>query len=273
MRRITDLKVPALAAVIKERTAGAAIAAIKNARYRGADMIDLHMPCLDVCDKSVLRRITESTPLPILALNYNNAYDGSFAGFSEDEREELFLSAIESGAAGVDIQGYTFDARSRDGFFGEDKYSFTKNAPKEVVTDRKIIDRQCAFIDRVHAMGGEVLLSCHPGIFMNAETVAELALFLEERKPDIIKIITVAENEDELIESLRTVLLLKKEIKTKVAYHAAGKSATLSRIINPVLGSFIAFCNDGFKANSTMEQVDLATARGIVDGLSKIIEI
>lgn len=57
---------------------------------------------------------------------------------------------------------------SKDKFCGENKYSFTANNPKEVVTDLDIISKQCDFIDKIHSMGVEVLLSCHPSIAMNS---------------------------------------------------------------------------------------------------------
>ena len=109
------------------------------------------------------------------------------------------------------MQGYTFDLPSKNEFCGEDKYSFTKGNPKEVVTDGNIISKQCELIERVHSMGAEVLLSCHPGIPMNCGQVVELALFLEKRNPDIIKIVTRADSEDDLAESIRAMLLLKKK--------------------------------------------------------------
>ena len=91
-------------------------------------------------------------------------------------------------------------------------------------------------IEKVHSMGAEVLLSCHPGIPMNCEQVVDLALFLEKRNPDVIKIVTAATNENELLESFKTMVALKKELKTPVSYHANGKAGSLSRIINPILG-------------------------------------
>ena len=99
------------------------------------------------------------------------------------------------------MQGYTFDPASKEGFFGKDQYSFTKGNPREIVTDTAIIAQQCAFIEDIHRRGAEVLLSCHPGIPMDSTQVVELALFLEKRNPDIIKIVTVATSEEELLES------------------------------------------------------------------------
>ena len=81
---------------------------------------------------------------------------------------------------------------------------------------------------------------------------------------------TKARDEDDLAESIRTMLLLKKEIKTPIAYHANGSAGMLSRIINPILGGQIAFCVDHYNAGSTMEQIDLKTAVAAIESVQKI---
>ena len=271
-QKLSQLTAPALAGVVKERSAQAAIAEINNCVYDGADMIDLHLSCLENTETDELKKIITFSKLPVLALNYNTTYEGKNAGYSEDDRADLFLRAVEAGVAGIDMQGYTFHLPSKKEFCGEDKYSFTKGNPKEIITDEEIIAKQCEFIERVHSKGAEVLLSCHPGIPMTSEQVVDLTLFLEKRKPDIIKIVTKAETEDDLAESIRTMLLLKKEIKTPVAYHANGKAGMLSRIINPLLGGQIAFCVDRYTEASVMEQIDLRTAATVVQNVKKITE-
>ena len=270
MNKISEIDSPALAGVIREKGVSSAIAEIKNCMYDGADMIDLHMSCLESTEIDSLKSIISSSKLPVLALNYNKNYDWSDCGLSEDDRAMSFLNVVSAGAAGIDMQGYTFDAKSKDAFFGDDKYSFTKSNPKEIVTDNNIISKQCEFIEKVHSMGAEVLLSCHPGISMNCDQVFELALFLEKRNPDIIKIVTFAADENDLIESFKTMITLKKEVKTPVSYHTNGTAGSLSRIINPILGGHIIFCVDRYNGGSTMEQLDLKTARAIVDNMKKI---
>ena len=106
---------------------------------------------------------------------------------------------------------------------------------------------------------------------MNSTQVVELALFLEKRNPDIIKIVTSATNEEEMLESIKTMLFLKREVKTPVSYHANGKFGGLTRILNPALGGQIAFCVDGFSESSTMEQLDLKTAKTVIENLQKIL--
>ena len=271
MKKLSAIPAPALAGVVKKKTADGAIAEIQNCLYDGADMIDLHLTSLENSDVPTLRKIVEGSKLPILALNYNRPATTPGGAFTEEERIASFYRAVEAGVAGVDMQGYSFHVPSKDGFCGEDKYSFTKGNPKEVVTDEAIIAQQREFIENVHSRGAEVLLSCHPGIPMTSTQVVELALFLEERNPDIIKIVTRATNEEEMIESLKTMLLLKKEVKTPVSYHANGNFGSLSRIINPALGGQIAFCVDHYSENSVMEQLHLPTAKAILDNLKKIL--
>lgn len=45
--KLTDLPQPSVAGVVREKTVVGAIAEINNCLYGGADMIDLHMSCLD----------------------------------------------------------------------------------------------------------------------------------------------------------------------------------------------------------------------------------
>ena len=270
-QKISKLASPALAGVVKARSVRGAIAEIKNCLCDGATMIDLHMSCLDSPDEQSLRYIMESTKLPVLALNYNVKCDFRDAGYDEEARAELFLRSVRAGASAIDMQGYTFHLPSKNGFCGEDKYSFTKGNPKEIVTDPDVIARQCAFIDEVHSMGAEVLLSCHPDIAMTSDRIVELALFLEQRKPDVIKIVTKAFTDEDLAHSINAMIMLKKEVKTPVSYHASGPSGAPTRMINPILGGHMIFCVDRFDESSTMEQVDLRAAKAIVDNINKII--
>ncbi len=140
--KISKLNSPAIAGVVRKRNVKEAIAEIQNLYYDGADMIDLHISCLENPDKKTLEEIISFSPFPVLALNYNVTYDNEDAGFDEEKRVEYFMKAIDAGTDGIDIQGYTFDIKSKDGFFGDDIYSFTKGNPKEIVTDKNIIKKQ-----------------------------------------------------------------------------------------------------------------------------------
>ena len=271
MKVLSNLPSPVLVGVVKEKTPKAAIAEITNCLYDGAGMIDLHMSCLENTDTETLRSIFSASKLPVLALNYNIDYYSESRGYTEEDRIAMFRRAVDAGAHGIDMQGYTFDLSSKESFHGEDKYSFTKGNPREIVTDEGIISKQCAFIEEVHSKGAEVLLSCHPGLPMTAEQVVDLALFLEKRNPDIIKIVTIAETDEDLAESFKAMIMLKKNVKTPVSYHAGGKAGSLSRIINPILGGHMIFCVDRFKESSLLEQLDLKTSKAVVENIKKFL--
>ena len=270
-KSLKGLTSPALAGVVRAVSTAAAVAAVKNCVYAGADMIDLHLSTLDDCSEASLARIISHSRVPVLALNYNSKLDYSPAGFDEKERTELLLRAVRAGASGVDMQGYTFHAPSKGGFFGEDKYSFTKKSPREVVTDSAVIDRQLDFMERVRAEGGEILLSCHPGVHLVGSEVVELALFLEKRKPDIIKIVTTPESEEDVLSAVETMKMLVREVETPVAYHINGAIGAPTRILCPLFGGKIAFCIERYAEGADPEQIDLRTARAAVDSMKKLI--
>ena len=107
-KKLSTLPSPAIAGVVREKTARAALAKIKNCICDGATMIDLHLSCLENTETGYLKNLITSSPLPILALNYNSTYDQQDALFSEDERIASLLRAIDAGADGIDIVGQEY---------------------------------------------------------------------------------------------------------------------------------------------------------------------
>ncbi len=268
-------KMPILAAVIRERTPRDAIAEIKNYAINGAQVADLHLSCLDEQYRNIecISQIVNQSSLPILGLNYNQAPDWTVTETSEEERVALLMMSIDAGAAGIDMQGYTFDRPSHFAFnddFAHFDYSFIKNKPREVVVDPKIIEKQCDLIEQIHFKGAEVLLSNHLLIPMKTDELVELCLFLEKRKPDMIKIVTQCETDEDMLESFRSMLTIKKEIKTPVTLFSNGVTSPLTRIINPMLGGALVFTSNGFNARSNFTQMDLTTIKQVLDGVEKL---
>jgi 3-dehydroquinate dehydratase len=262
-KRFSASNTPLLAGVVKERTPEEAIKKIRYFEENGATAIDLHLSCLDNEYKTAeqIKRIVDCTNLPMLGLNYSRRYDWTEIEETEEERAELLMKSVEAGISAVDLLGYSFDPQSRAKFVGEDVYSFTKNNPLEIVTDKKVIEKQKEFINRVHGMGKEVLLSTHPDIPMNGNQVIDLVLFLAERNPDIIKIVTRCNTEDELIEAYDTMRRLKKlNLRQKISFHCCGEMGRTTRLINPILGSYMCFCTKADDGNRIKEQLDIVTA-------------
>ena len=262
-KRFSASNTPLLAGVVKERTPEEAIKKIRYFEENGATAIDLHLSCLDDEYKTAeqIKRIVDCTNLPMLGLNYSRRYDWTEIEETEEERAELLMKSVEAGISAVDLLGYSFHPQSRGKFVGEDVYSFTKNNPLEIVTDKAVIEKQKEFINRVHGMGKEVLLSTHPDIPMNGEQVIDLVLFLAERNPDIIKIVTRCNTEEELIEAYDTMRRLKKlNLRQKISFHCCGEMGRTTRLINPILGSYMCFCTKSDDGNRIKEQLDIVTA-------------
>ena len=262
-KRFSSSNVPLLAGVVKERTPQDALDKIRYFEENGATAIDLHLSCLDGEYKTVeaIKQIVDGTDLPMLGLNYSRRYDWTEIVETEEERAELLMKAVEAGISAVDLLGYSFDLNSRGKFVGEDNYSFTKNNPLEIVTDKAVIEKQKEFIKRVHDMGKEVLLSTHPDIPMNGEQIIDLVNFLAERDPDIIKIVTRCNTEDELVEAYDTMRRLKKlGLRQKISFHCCGEMGRTTRLVNPVLGSYMCFCTKADDGNRIKEQLDIVTA-------------
>lgn len=272
--KFTDVPRPAVAGVVRERTPAEAICAVKNCELKGATVLDLHLSTLDRSFRraEALRPIIACTRLPILALNYAANYDYSpIPDMTEDERIDSLREAALAGAAAVDLQGYTLDPASKTTFRGDRSLPFVKDGIRELVTDPEIIARQTALIREFQAGGCQVLLSNHPGVVMKAEEVLALAKFLEPRGADVIKIVTASVTEEDAVEAMRAMLLLKKELSCPVSYHANGKAGRLTRVVNPMLGGFMAFCVDGYAVNNLPEQLDLATASEIFEKLKRLM--
>lgn len=266
---------PLLAAVIRQRTVKEAIAAVTNAQYHGATGIDLHLSCLDDEYKNPksIEEILKFCKIPVMALNYNHRIDYSTYQSTEEDRIALLMMAVEAGVSCIDLQGYSYDLESKDGFRQEYQslgYSFTKGNPKEIVCDEAIIEKQTRLIEDCHNVGCEVLLSCHPGVYMNTQQACELAKFLEKRNPDVIKLVCPCGCDEQLSESFGTMIALRKAVDCKVSFHLNGPMGKLSRIINPVLGGHLIFSIDGYTVSDSPEQLDLATAKKALDALTLI---
>ena len=84
-------------------------------------------------------------------------------------------------------------------------------------------------------------------------------------------LVEVAKTQEDLFESIRTMTVLKKEVKTPITYLANGKEGSLSRIINPLLGAHIAFCMEHYDGQTFVGQPELRSMRTIVDTVERNI--
>lgn len=263
---------PVAASVVREKTVKDAISAIRNSEYAGAKAIDLHISCLDDEYKNVesIKEICDCTPLPILALSYSHNFDYTSYTESEEDRIGLLEMAAQAGVSAVDMQTHSYNPAVKK-FFQSDLATkdmiFAPKNPLEIAIDEETVKKQMAFIDKMHKMGVEVLLSCHTQVNLNCEEVIALAKVMEKRGPDVIKIVVPCTNDDELAENFKTIINLKKAVNTTVHFHCSGSMGKVTRIVNPMLGAHLAFCIERFGPNANPEQLDLRTYTAAIEHL------
>ena len=259
--------------VIKESTVEEAIVAMAVAEAKGAMGFDLHLNYLynnNLLTVDNVRKIVQSSKLPVLALNYNSA-------LSQEARLDGLLLAIEAGAAALDFQGFmywegsTINTQTAENIaYWENlgcNMSFVSASPKETVIDPKTVEKQKAFVEKVHKMGGELLMSAHVSTTFNAEQALAFAEFNAAKGFDVIKIVGVGQNKLDVVECVEACQMFKEssklqELGTKVSFHLSGDASVyITRIICPVFyDSYVAFCWPELTSGQDANQLDLDMA-------------
>lgn len=181
---------------------------------------------------------------PAYVTNYRGGFN---KGLTDEELGDGLVELIRRGGTLADVIG--------------DLYG---RAPMELTEDSAAIDRQKRLIDRIHEAGGEVLMSSHVLKYIPAEEVVRIALAQQERGADIVKIVTGAETEEEMLENLRITSLLKRELKVPYLFLSGGK-CRLHRMIGPMLGCVMALCVEEHDALATKAQPNVHDVRIVYD--------
>jgi len=238
---------PLLVSVICDRSPDQCIGSIRNSIFDGADGFLLQLETLDPANLNVpdLRRILAyACDKPVLTTNYRRGE------FTDEDLVELSLVGLEAGVTMLDLMGDLYDP-----------------SPLELSRKPEAIDRQRRLIDRVHALGGEVLMSSHTWVPMTCEHAVEHAQALASRGADMVKIAMAGHSEDDALEAIRTTAVLKRELKVPYLYICMGQYGKLQRAIGPALGSALALCVPTYTAYSHREQPLLRATKAVLDNL------
>lgn len=197
------------------------VTAINN----GATAIGFQMHALNnefKTEKSLKSLFDLAKDKPIYLTNYRG---GTNDGQTDDQLMDGLLLGLKCGATLVDVMGDTF-CPSVD----------------ELTIDKVAIKKQMDLIDKIHSLGGEVLMSSHVYKFRTPERVLEIALSQQERGADIVKIVTGADSREEELKNLEICHLLKQELKVPFLFLSCGEYNQLHRNIGPALGVCMWLC-------------------------------
>ncbi len=237
-------KSPMIVGVIKEKTPYDVICKMREAEFAGARGFDLHIPVLEkqYQTEDELKKIIQSTDRPILALNYD------IENYTDEERMETLILAAKAGASAVDMQGYTFDREAKNAFV-DDEYipsgmEFLRDKrPKEMALKPEIITKQKEFIDKIHALGAEVLASIHFGTALTKDELEACARFARSKGADIVKMVAVCTDPHQVPEAIEATVYLKDNLDFPFSYHMNGLHGIPTRKLCPLFGSHVVFCN------------------------------
>lgn len=243
---------PLLTVMIQTPKPEYAIETAEKALNKGAEAFGLQVCRLEAeyRNKETYRRIFDAMEdKPIYVTNYRGGLNNYRK--SDDELSDELILLIELGATLVDIMGDYFD----------------KNE-KELTFSPSAVDKQLSLINRIHAKGGEVLMSTHiHKSFHTAEEILSIAHEHERRGADISKIVSYAASEEQQIENLRITALLKKELKIPFLFLSGGV-CDLHRRIGGRLGSCMYLCVERHDELSTKSQPLLTDLKILRDTLN-----
>ena len=210
---------PLLVSMHQETNPTDMICTILDARYNGAEAFGIQLECLERSyrDEETLKKIfSYCGGKPI----YITSYRGDKSkGMTDEECVELLLLGLRAGATLCDLMGDLYHPEAH-----------------QLTFDPDAVERQRALIDRIHEMGGEVLMSSHLPEFVDEECVVKYAHAQRERGADVVKIVNISNSEDEETAHFNTIRRLKKELKCPFLYLVSGTHSRLIRQIGPALG-------------------------------------
>lgn len=214
---------PVIAGIIAGQTPQELIAAVKNSESEGAEgiTIDIHDLKPEFRNSESFESIINSVNLPFMFYFYRG---DKWKKSSEDDRQEVLLAAADAGASMIDVMGDLYDP-----------------SPNEITYSQNAIDKQKRLIDEIHSKGADVVISSHTGCPLTTEEVVKHMLELESRGPEVVKIVTTVNTEEELAEALRTTIVLNRELKMPFIHLCTGKYSRPHRFMSPVLGTSILF--------------------------------
>ena len=130
-----------------------------------------------------------------------------------------------------------------------------------------MIEKQKKLIDEIHALGCEVLMSCHVRCFFDEEKTLVWAKEQIARGTDVVKIVTEANTVEQQQACINTIYRLRKELDHPFLYLASGKYGKLIRQIGPSMGVCMYLCMDHYENVNSKDQPKLRAMKAVRDNM------
>lgn len=246
-RKFLNQDKPMLTVMLECSTPEMAIGRIRNANCLGAEAYGLQVESLrpEYHTPEVYRRLFDEMQGRPSYVTYYGFKENE--GKTYEELAEGMLVLAECGATLCDVMGDMFCAH-----------------PEQMTDNPDAIRRQMEYIDKLHDIGAQVIMSSHLEKYTPAERILEIAREQKRRGADIIKIVTVSDNMEQQIENLKIIDLLKCELGAPFLFLSGGE-CTLHRRLGMMLGCCMSLCVYEHDAYSHPVQPLLSTMKTIRD--------
>ena len=257
MRRLffQNPRATAITAIMSGQTPESLIAQSRSAEFDGADAI-----AIDLCDllpefrnRESLERVINAVNLPFMFYFYRN--DRHKVANDDESRQVLLLDAAKAGGAMIDVMGDLYDP-----------------SPDEITRNPEAIEKQKQLISKIHDLGAQVVMSSHPNKAMSAEAILEQLRSFEQRGVDVVKIVTVADTDEEFAETVRATMLLHRELKTPFIHLCNGKFGRIHRYLGLKLGVSITFAVDRYEEGASFTQPSVRSMKTVAASIPWHIE-
>ena len=216
---------PLKTAMIQVKTADEAIAAIESGLKQGADAFGWQLECLNadqINQKTLENVFSAGCGMPFYVTNYKWASGGDKP---EEQYFDELLLALKCGATLIDMPGDSFSP-----------------APDQLTYGQQAIRKQIEFSQKVHDLGGELLISSHVPDFLSEDYVLGMAFEQKRRGADIAKIVTFSHDDEQLTDNLKTTVRLRETLGIPFLFLSGGEKCRLHRLAGPLLGACMWLC-------------------------------
>jgi len=244
--KFSRLKQPFICTVLTDSNPRECIRTIKLSDYDGSDAYEIHLMMMEdrFLNGKDLKAIFQSTIKPLLTSHYRWDYE-KHLDVDEEKRIQLLIDTVRWGASGIDLEADAFDPSPGPKEWTEESRRYTLNRgskPRDWTTNPKAIKRQKEVIEEVHRLGGEVLISAHTRVHLSVEQAVSMAKEIESRGADIAKVVSADFNFEDLLDTMRSTLEIKKILKIPFIMMSHGEHSKIGRVVCPMLGSMLVFC-------------------------------
>lgn len=216
---------PLKTAMIQVKTADEAIASIESGLKQGADAFGWQLECLNadqINQKTLENVFSAGCGMPFYVTNYKWASGGDKP---EEQYFDELLLALKCGATLIDMPGDSFSP-----------------APDQLTYNEQAIRKQIEFSQKVHDLGGELLISSHVPDFRSEDYVLGMAFEQKRRGADIAKIVTFSHDDEQLTDNLKTTVRLRETLGIPFLFLSGGEKCRLHRLAGPLLGACMWLC-------------------------------